>query len=302
MDLSVIIVNYNTKDLLKACLDSLINNTNGIEYEVIVVDNSSSDGSGAMLKNEFPEVRIIFNRNNSGFAKANNQGIKAAKGDNILLLNSDTVISDNCLYKVWQFSREREGAGIIGCKVLNPDRSLQYSCYHKPNLLSEIVVFTKGIIKNFWEPVTYYNKMKYWNHNQIRQVDCVSGCFFWIKKKIIDEIGLLDEGFFMFYEDAEFCLRLKLRSKCKVFYFPFAEIVHLKGGSGNIESSDYSTIKYSYMSAQHFFDKCCGPASKQIFIIICRFIWRCESFLFFLLKFSKKCSEKLLLLNQLQSI
>src|SRR3989338_8093717 len=103
MDLSVIIVNYNTKDLLKACLDSLINNTNGIEYEVIVVDNSSSDGSGAMLKNEFPEVRIIFNRNNSGFAKANNQGIKAAKGNNILLLNSDTVISDNCLYKVWQF-------------------------------------------------------------------------------------------------------------------------------------------------------------------------------------------------------
>lgn len=295
-ELSIIIVSHNTKELLKNCINSVIRNTQNIEYEIIVVDNASSDGSIEMLKKEFPRVSIITNRENLGFAKANNKGIKVAKGENILLLNSDTLILGNCLQKILKFAKSTSDAGVIGCKVLNADKTLQYSCYRAPNFLTELLFFTKGIIKGFWDPFTLYKYMKYWDHNSIRKVDCVSGAFLFVKRQVLEKIGMLDENFFMYYEDAEFCRRVRKKTDFKVYYYPEAEITHLKGMS--IDKYNYITLKSCYSSALKYIAQCYGETVGNIFNYLCRCIWRLEIFVFSLLKRNKKFRRKLYMLKE----
>ena len=136
MDISVIIVSWNTRDILRDCLASVYAQTTGAEYEAIVVDNASSDGSAAMVKAEFPQVILIENTENKGFAAANNQGIQIAKGRYVLLLNSDTVVLDCAIPKTFVFAEKHPEAAVIGCKVLNPDHTLQPTCFMFPCLLN----------------------------------------------------------------------------------------------------------------------------------------------------------------------
>lgn len=301
-DLSIIIVNYNTRVLLKNCLKSIVENTHKVNYEVIVVDNASSDGSVAMVEKEFPWVRFICNEKNTGFSKANNQGIQIANGDNILLLNSDTIVLDNCLFHVLDFINNTEDAGVVGCKVLNHDKTLQLSCYHFPSLLTELVFFTKGVVKNIWDPVTWYKYMKYWNHNKIRTVDCISGCFFLVKRNIFDTIGLLDENSFMYYEDSEFCKRLRLQSNYKIYYYPHAEIIHLKGASSkntHNTPTNHISLQYSYKTARYYLNKCYGRRIEKTFTLLCKAIWHIELIIFSALKFEKRFKKKILMLREL---
>jgi hypothetical protein len=265
MDLSIIIVNYNTKELTGNCIKSVIKNTQNVYYEIILVDNASKDGSCKYLKELFPSVQIITNSDNLGFAKANNAGIRVAKGKFILLLNSDTVFIENCLPQLLAFLNDTPTAGVVGCKVLNADKTLQGSVYHFPSVLSELMFFTKGIIKDFWEPVTYFYKMRYWDHKQIRQVDCVSGCFFMIKKEVLEEIGLLDEEFVMYYEDSEFCLRMRRLSKFVTYYYPFVSIVHFQGKS-KIDLN-VVTLGHCYKSALVYLRKSYGLFAQNVFDI-----------------------------------
>lgn len=298
MDISIIIINFNTKELLQNCLKSLYANLDDISYEVIVVDNASIDNSLEMLKNDFPSVKIISNCENLGFARANNQAIKIAQGRHLLLLNSDTIILKDCLPKVLRFADSTPQAGIIGCRVLNQNRTLQYSCFHNPNLLTEFVFYTKTIIKGFWDPVTWWKSMSYWSHQNNREVNVVSGCFFMIKKAVVEQIGLLDENIFMYYEDSEYCKRLYKQTSYKVYYCSEAEIIHLGGGS-NTNLTNTQTIINCYIAVQYYFEKQFGLLHKKCFCMLCRLFWRLERIIFYFFRFNPFVRKKFDLLTRL---
>jgi len=288
MDLSIIIVSYNTKDLLRNCLNSVYDSLKGeeIEFEIIVVDNASSDGSVEVVKKDFPGVVVIENRENLGFSKANNQGIKIAKGRYVLLLNSDTIILDECITKVYAFAKSKKEAGIIGCKVLNPDGSLQFSCYNAINLCTEVNFFVRTILKDTFDFIADYKYMRSWKHDKLKIVGAVSGCFMLIRRGIFDQVGLLDETFFMYYEDLEFCERLKEQTKFNVYYFPEAEIKHLKGAS---IANDKSLV-LTYKSARIFFNK---RKKEKLFVTLCRIFWTIELFVLLIFVFNNDVRRKL---------
>lgn len=300
MVLSIIIVNYNTKELTKKCIDSIIRNTQGIAYEIIVVDNASRDGSVDYLRGTFLTIQLIENKENFGFAKANNQGIKEAKGQNILLLNSDTIVLNDCIVKSLNFIKSRNDAGIVGCKVLNSDYSMQYSCFHYPTMLSELIFITKTIIKDFWDPVTYYKYMRYWDHKTVKKVDCISGCFMMIKEEVFRQVGLIDENFFMYYEETEFCLRVKKFSDFKIYYFPESEIIHFSGKSA--EGIGYDALKYTYKSMIYYLRKKYGVQSVRCFNFLCFNIWFIERIIFLCLSFIPNFKKKYEMLAYLDKI
>ena len=142
MDVSIIIVSWNTKQLLEQCLYSIYKNSEGLSCQIIVVDNGSTDGSAEMVKDKFPQVNLIRNMENRGFAAANNQGIKISKGRYVLLLNSDTIILDNAITKTVKFADNHPNVAVVGCKVLNPDMTLQRTCFMFPSTLNMILSTT----------------------------------------------------------------------------------------------------------------------------------------------------------------
>jgi len=299
MDLSIVIVNYKTKDLTSGCIDSVIRNTKGVSYEIILVDNASNDGSCEYLKSRYPGIRIIENSGNLGVVKANNQGIKASKGRYILMLNSDTIVLGDCMAKCLEFAKSRSDAGIIGCKVLDKDGALQYSCYHKPNLLTELVCFTKDILKPSWDPVNYFKYMLYWKHDSVREVECLSSCFFWIDRRIIKEAEYFDENIFMYYDDTEYCVRLRERTGYKVYYYPFAEIIHLKGSRSSDLRYDSMTPVNLFRSARYYFEKNYGVFYRDLFVKLCLFAWRAEKLALSPCRSNEKVGKKYRLLDEL---
>jgi len=230
VELSIIVVNYNTKGLLRSCLASIFEQTWRIALEVFVVDNGSTDGSLEVLAHEFGEVQLIANSVNKGFAAANNQGIKKAAGEYILLLNSDTEILNDAISKTLAFMKQHPEASIAGCKLLNKDGTLQPSCRSFPsvwNLFTESF-FLYSVFKKIRLFGQYY--MTHFDHESIRQVDVVMGAFMLIRREVFTAIGLLDENYFMYAEETDFCYRAR-QADYKTFFFPGAFIIHLGGGS-----------------------------------------------------------------------
>jgi hypothetical protein len=230
LDVSVIIVNWNTRDILRNCLLSIYEQTNEIDFEVIVVDNASTDGSVEMVKRDFPHSSLIENVGNRGFAAANNQGLKIAKGPYILLLNSDTVVLDGAIQKTVAFAKQHPEAAVIGCKVLNPDRSLQPTCFMFPSLLNMFLSST--YMYKLFPKSKFFGReqMTWWNRNDVREVDVVTGCFMLVKKKAIEQVGMMDEQFFMYAEETDWCYRLK-KAGWKLLFTPDAQIIHFGGQS-----------------------------------------------------------------------
>lgn len=230
MDLSVILVNWNTRQILQDCLESVYRETEGISFEVFVVDNASSDGSAEMVCRQFPQVRLIENETNRGFAAANNQAIAQAQGDYILLLNSDTIVLDNALAKSVRFARQYPKAGIVGCRVLNADRTLQPSCFMYPSLLNLFLLTT--YLSRLFKRSRFFGRerMTWWNRTDERTVEVVTGCFMLIKRQVIEDIGLLDEAFFMYGEETDFCYRAR-QAGYDLLFTPEAQIIHLGGAS-----------------------------------------------------------------------
>lgn len=226
MVLSIIIVNYNTRELTRRCLASVYQNTSGLEFEVIVVDNSSADNSAEMIKQDFPQVRLIENNKNTGYAFANNQGIKMASGDYVLLLNSDTEVLPGSLSKMVQFMSQRMDVGIAGCKLLNADRSLQLSVRKFPSLWDQIIILTK--LHNFFPSLIKKYLCLDFDYSREQDVEQVMGAFMLIRRAVIDKIGGLDQNTFFWYDDTDYCLRAK-NAGWRIVYTPIAEIVHLKG-------------------------------------------------------------------------
>lgn len=231
MDLSIVIVNYNTKDLLKQTIESVINNTKGIEYEIWVVDNSSKDGSVEMVQEEFKSVKLIASKENLGFPKGNNVAIKKATGRYILLLNSDTkVIGDNLQHCV-SYMDQHEEIGALGCKVELPDGTLDHACKRGfPTPEASLYYFLKlnKIMKNKRKYGAY--TASYLGEDEIGEVDALMGAFMMIPRTVIDKIGMLDEEFFMYGEDIDWCYRIK-EAGYKIMYYPKEKIIHYKGSS-----------------------------------------------------------------------
>lgn len=233
MDVSIIIVNWNTRDILRDCLESVYEQTKDISYEVIVIDNASSDDSVQMIKSKFPQVILIENAENRGFASANNQGIQIAKGRYCLLLNSDTIVLDGAIQKTLAFADQHPEAAVVGCKVLNSDRSLQPTCFMFPSLLNLFLSAT--YLYKIFHHSRFFGReqMTWWDRNDVSEVDVVTGCFMLVRNKAIEQVGLMDESFFMYAEETDWCYRY-IQSGWKNIFYPDAAIIHLGGQSSKI--------------------------------------------------------------------
>ena len=230
MDVSVIIVNWNTKKLLRDCLSSVYEHAGDIDYEIIVIDNASTDGSAEMVKSDFQQVILIENSDNRGFAAANNQGIAFAKGKYVLLLNSDTVVLDNAIAKTVRFADKNPQAAVTGCKVLNPDRTLQRTCFMFPSVLNMLLSST--YLYKLFPKNGFFGReqMTWWDRNDVRPVDVVTGCIMLVRQEAIEQVGMMDEQFFMYCEETDWCYRF-WKKDWKVMFAPVGEIIHFGGQS-----------------------------------------------------------------------
>jgi len=230
MDVSIIIVNWNTKQLLRNCLQSVYERAGDVDYEIIVVDNASTDGSAEMVKNEFRQAILIENTKNRGFAAANNQAMAVAKGKYVLLLNSDTVVLDNAIANTVRFADENPQAAVTGCRVLNPDRTLQRTCFMFPSILNMLLSST--YLYKLFPKNRFFGReqMTWWDRNDVRQVDVVTGCFMLVRREAIEEVGVMDDRFFMYAEETDWCYRFRKKG-WTVMFAPVGDIIHFGGQS-----------------------------------------------------------------------
>ncbi len=252
LDISIIIVNYNVKEFLQNLLHSISKSSIKINREIIIVDNASNDGSVEFIREKFPEVNLIANNKNLGFSKANNIGMKKAKGKYILLLNPDTLVSEDTFEKMIRFFEENSLVGLAGCKILNPDGTLQLACRRSfPGPWTSFCKVT-GLSNLFPESRIFarYN-LTYLDPDKTYEVDAISGSFMMFRKDLYEKIGGLDEKFFMYGEDLDFCYRTQ-KSGYKVFYVHSTQIIHYKGESTKRSGLDETKIFYS---AMHLFVK-----------------------------------------------
>lgn len=245
MELSVIIVNWNTKELLLEAVRSIYDNAPHFPFEVIVVDNGSRDGSPQALRGAFPHVHLIENQENLGFARAVNQAMEVAKGRYLLLFNSDARALPETIEPLWRFMEERPDAAIAGPQLLDPDGTKQNSIAPFPSLATELL--NKRFLR-FLLPTRFPGKEREYSHPI--PVDSLVGACMMVRRKAVEEVGGLDEGYFLFLEETDWCWRMWERG-WKVYFVPQAKAVHLQGGSVAAVRAE-AKIEY-YRSRYRFF-------------------------------------------------
>lgn len=230
-EISVVIVNWRTLDALRACVNSVLAQKQAPPLEVIVVDNDSGDGSAEMVEREFPDAKLIKNDQNHGFAYACNQGMRIAAGTRfILLLNPDTVVPPETIRTMVGVAKRRTDAAVVGCRVLNADGSLERTCFRFPSLLN---VLLAGLYLNRLFPNSRFfarEFMTWWDRDDEREVDVVTGSFMLVRRDVVDAVGLMDERYFMYVEEADWCYSFT-RAGWKCVFSPAAHITHLSSGS-----------------------------------------------------------------------
>ena len=258
MKLSVVIVNYNVEHFLEQCLLSVRKAMQAVDGEVFVVDNNSIDGSVKMVKDKFPEVKLLANNKNLGFSKANNQAIKLASGEYVLLLNPDTVVEDDTFSKVIEFMDSHPDAGGLGVKMV--DGSGKFLPESKRGLPTPEAAFYKmfGISKIFPRSKRFSKyHLGYLSPDEVHEVDILAGAFMLMRKSVLDKTGLLDESFFMYGEDIDLSYRI-VKAGYKNYYFPETRIIHYKGESTKKSSVNYVIVFYKAMvifARKHFTQK-----------------------------------------------
>ncbi|MDD5251269.1 MAG: glycosyltransferase family 2 protein [Patescibacteria group bacterium] len=233
MDLSIIIVNWNVRDLLDRCLASIFRLTKGIVFEVIVVDNASGDGSVAMIKEKYPLVHVVANRRNLGFAAGNNQGIRTARGKNVILLNPDTeIFIEDALTALVRFMTTHPDVAIVGPRINNPDGTLQPSVKRFPDLLSQALLMLK--VQALWPSAPPFKKRlaRDFDYDLEQPCDMVMGAAFMIRRKTLETVGLLDENYWIWFEEVDYC-KMAAKMGLPTWYTPTATIVHYSGQSFN---------------------------------------------------------------------
>ncbi len=230
MDLSIIVINWNTRELLHDCLKSVFDFApKKRSFEIIVVDNASTDGSSEMVRKLFPEVTLILNRKNRGFAAANNQAIAIASGSNVLLLNSDTLVHGDVLENSLAYMDAHWHVGAMGCRVLNADGSLQHSTSQFPSLLN-LAMQTLGLDRLSSVAAFRKYRMLDWDRQSEQYVETISGCYLMVRKQCVEAVGALDEDFFFFGEETDWCRRIR-EAGWRVAFAPVGDITHFGGGS-----------------------------------------------------------------------
>ena len=258
MKLSVVIVNYNVRHFLEQCLSSVRRAVRDIEAEVWVVDNNSVDGSVRMLRDKFPEVRLIANNENLGFSKANNQAIRQSEGEYVLLLNPDTVVEDDTFTKIIAFMDAHPEAGGLGVKMI--DGKGNFLPESKRGLPTPDVAFYKifGLSKIFPRSKTFGKyHLGFLDKDKVHEVEILSGAFMFMRRSALDKTGLLDESFFMYGEDIDLSYRI-VKAGYKNYYFPETRIIHYKGESTKKSSINYVFVFYNAMvifARKHFSQK-----------------------------------------------
>jgi len=265
MDVSILIVSYNTADLTLQCLASIFDKTRDISFEVIVIDNASTDSSVERISSEFPQVKLLAEKHNLGFGKANNIGAKQADGNYLFLLNSDTILLENSI-KVLKYYLDicnDPAIAVVGCKLLDIHQQPHISYGNFPSLTQE--VFEYGLSKVFRR---YYKERLspsvIDNSNQIKEVDYLMGADMFFKRSVFEKVGGFDEDFFLYYEETELCFRLK-KLGYKIIWNPATEIVHYLGASGKKEESiNYWTLEQLIRSKLIYYKKCEGNLKAAI--------------------------------------
>lgn len=239
-DLAIIIVNLNNKKILKECINSIYKNTRKIEFEVIVSDNRSTDGSPELIKSNFPQVKLIENRDNLGFVRGNNIGLKQAEARYSILLNNDTIVKESALDKMVEFMDSNPNAGACGPKLLNIDGTIQ----HQGGLFSK----------------------KFWTSQKPVSVDFVIGAALLVRKEVIDKVGMMDENLFFYNEDLDWCMTIR-KAGWKVFFLPQAEIIHYGGFSSKKGFNKHLQIE-GFRGGLYFCRKHYGEAIYHIYRVL----------------------------------
>ena len=266
--LSIIIVNWNTRELLAGCLRSIEASQSSIfnlqsSIEVFVVDNASADGSAALVRERFPRVKLIENAENVGFARANNQGIALATGRYVLLLNPDTVVHPGALETMGAFMDTQPAAGACGARLLNADGSLQPACH--PMLTPGREFWRLIFLDRLWACATY--RMGQWDAITPRRVEVIKGACLLLRRKALDQVGVLDESYFMYTEEVDLCYRLA-QAGWELWYVPAAAITHFgEASSRQVKEAMYLHL---YRSKIQFYRKFGGEQQAQRFK---RLIW-----------------------------
>lgn len=260
MDLSVVIVNYQTFELTKNTINSILEYDYPFSVEIVVVDNASSDDSLSRLKDYFKDkVRFIASEKNNGFAAGNNQALRQVDGKYQLLLNSDTIVWENTLNDIYDYMESHEDVGACGCRVLLEDGDLDKACKRSfPNVKNSFFrlfhIPTKSNDDNY--------NLTDLPDDDVYEIDCLTGAFMFMRKTALDEVGLLDETFFMYGEDIDLCYRIK-NGGWKIVYYGKSKITHLKGASSKKQKSkliyEFYRAMYIYYKKHH--------AKESLFIV-----------------------------------
>lgn len=266
MDISVVIVSWNAKKFLLECLQSLASQQTSSNMEIIVVDNASTDGSPEAVSEQFPNVRLIKNNENLGFGKANNIGIKHSAGNYIYLINSDIKVLDGCLDRLLNYIEKSPTIGILGPKILNADLSLQSSCRQFPSLWNNFC-YALGLSRVFPDSRIFSGEhMFYFKHDKIKKVDVLVGCFLMVRRSAFAQVGLLDEQYFMYAEDVDWCKRF-WKAGWEVVFFPDAQAIHYRGASSSNSPLQFS-LEQEKSSLKYWKKHHSKPAQITIFFII----------------------------------
>ncbi len=255
LDLSIIIVNWNTRQMLNDSLESIIKTVDNIDYEIIVVDNGSTDGSQAMLQEKYSQVRLIANRENVGFAGANNQAMEIGQGRYFLLWNSDAFATPGSIQALFHLAETEPKAGLVGAQLRNTDGSFQASCTPFPNLWQEFLILS-GLGRALYGP--YYPSRGPQEEKGGQLADYVEGACMLVRREAYAEVGGLDEGYFMYAEEVDWCYAMKEKG-WQVWYQPQAKVIHVGGGS-SVSTAREANL---YRGRVRFFQKHYGPRAAN---------------------------------------
>ena len=272
IDVSIVIVSFNTRDVTRQCLEHVQKHAAGVRQEVFVVDNASTDGSADMVAAEFPGAHLIRSDENRGFAGGNNPAMKIARGRYILLLNSDAFLAESALKKTIRYLDDHPNIGVLGCKLTNPDGTMQPSARMLPGPWNKILHIT-GLAARF-PGSKFFGRVDYtwWDHSEPRTVGWVVGAYFLIRRETMENIGLLDERYFLYFEEIDYCLTAR-RAGWEVVFYPHAKIVHIGGQStvkvpGKISAKGRQMISIRLTSEFRYYRKMYGWLRLLSIVII----------------------------------
>jgi len=277
LDLSIVVVSFNTRETTRMCLRKIQESNPSLSWEIIVVDNASDDGSARMVEQEFPWARLIRLPANRGFAGGNNVGIREASGRYVLLLNSDAFIGPGVLESTVAFMDDHPETGVLGCKLTNPDGSLQASARMHPSPLNKLLVMTGLAARRPSSRFFGRADFSWWDHSHPLEVGWVVGAYFLIRREVFNDTGPLDERYFLYFEEIDFC-RAAQKAGWRVVFYPHAQVVHLGGQSavqmgGRVSSQGRQMVTHRIRSELRYYRKWHG-LTWVILSALTEILWR----------------------------